>query len=172
MRETASRGNRLFEIEELASIANMEATKDISSYGDMGVGAALGVAIGNDDPTIGARFAAYSASNINISGMQVKTHAEQLALKQLLLDYEELDDSVNVVISDMVVVTDSECMDLVCGHCLQITRSVCDYIDCDPSGVSYVAGEKLGTGKYELGTERYEFDKYSLNELLSETYAE
>lgn len=143
--------------EEIAQIAKEYAEMGIDNYADYGVGAVLVVRYD------GSKFAVYAGHNINLSGMQVKAHAEQLACFQLLMDIPEFAATDNVAdIRTMMVNTTEDDFSLRCGHCLQVFTAVCDYLGKDRSDVHYTAAAKP--------EDSWEFEAYPLSYLLPESY--
>lgn len=164
MREVISGTEEEVSTHNLAVVAHEHSLKGIQSYDDMGVGAAVSFKR-KKGPQV--RHVAYAGTNMNISGMQTKVHAEQFALQQAMLDFENERDGIETTMKDMVVVVTGDKDYLTCGHCLQITRSVCEYLGCSPRQVNYIAASHKGGEMDE-----FDFREEKLDELLSTTYAE
>lgn len=162
MRETIVKEDEPLTKHELAVEAQVAST--LNTHRTMGVGAACSFMVDYHDSN--KQFVGYTGSNINISGMQSKVHAEQFALHQAMMDLADVRECSNIVLNKMVVVTDAESADLVCGHCLQVTRSVCDFFECDANGVEYIAATEKND------SDDFEFFRYSLGSILGKTYAE
>lgn len=165
-----------------ARLARDYAKRGKDSYSDYGVGAALTIEIA---PEWTSEFVTYAAHNINLSGMQVKAHAEQLALFQMVLDIESSEPAnvyddlyaglkhherksaikENLSVDSMIVATTENDLALSCGHCLQVTHSVCQLYNCDPSDVAYTA--VAFDDNNNLFT-----DKQTLTDLLPDTYSD
>jgi len=159
MREVITKQYNKITTEELAEKAEEAMSTD--THRKMNVGAACSFTI--HDSTNKVKVA-YSGTNINISGFQTKVHAEQLALQQALMELGQTSKDKDVVLNKMVVVTDSDSENITCGHCLQITRSVCEFLDCRPEGVEYIGAQK------EEG--EYVYNYNYVHDLLGKTYAE
>jgi cytidine deaminase len=167
----------------LSRIAEEYSLEGLDSYSDYGVGAALLVDFA---PQWSSKPQVYAGFNVNLSGMEVKIHAEQVALFQFLLDletispteqfphiYEEEGDMGNAPedlkdnarIKSMVVVTSEHDGAVKCGHCLQVTEAVCEYIYCDPSEVDYIAAWRT-----DGDVKPFKYNSNTLQELLGHTY--
>lgn len=166
----------------MAEVASDYADISMDSYSEYGVGAVLLVDVA---PEWTYRGALYGGTNINLSGMEVKIHAEQMALFNALMDlrltnptedisdiYSEDGDANNtpddfwdnITLSKMVVVTSENDMALKCGHCLQVLSGACEYLDSPPEDLTYIAaagGDGFGS---------YKYDRYTLQELIGDTY--
>lgn len=155
----------------LANIASQYSDAGQDAYSDIGIGAALLVKMKNGDV---CKYHVYGGTNINLSGMQTKIHAEQLALYDLIVDSELSSLTPFVDIEAMVVHSTRDNLELCCGHCLQITRSVCQHFATDPETVSYsaVAGQELYDDRGNPEGVNWRWDRYTLDELLGSTYAE
>jgi len=160
MRQTISKKNEQITQKELSHEAKSAST--LSTHRGMGVGAACSFAIHYEHSV---KYVAYTGTNINISGFQTKVHAEQFALQQAIMDLESIKDESNIVLEKMVVVTDNDAADLVCGHCLQVTRSVCEFFGCDANGVEYISANPTGEDEFD-------FYRFPLSQHLGKTYAE
>lgn len=162
---------------ELAGIAEAHAKAGMDSYSDYGVGAALLVEIsipnggyqnapsqmyrtGNSQKEI------YAGFNINLSGMEMKIHAEQLALFQMALDWHGTMMWENITIEKMVVVTTGDDASLVCGHCLQVLRGFCEELNQDAGDIWYIAANRVD------GEAGWSYYPEKVKTLLGETYIE
>lgn len=164
MREELTSTDKKISTHDLAVLAHEYSLKGIQSYDGMGVGAAVSF---TKSRTNQMKHVAYAGTNMNLSGFQTKVHAEQNALQQALLDFEEDPRGVEVRMDKMVVSVTGEKNYLVCGHCLQVTRSVCEYLGCSPRTVDYIGANHL-----DGLPDEFDFKKEKLDELLSTTYAE
>jgi len=164
MREVMATTGPDFHKDDLATVAHEYSLKGIQSYDGMGVGAVVSF---TKTRTNQSKHFAYAGTNMNLSGFQTKVHAEQNALQQALLDFEDDDLGVRVKMNKMVVAVTGDKDYLTCGHCLQITRSVCDYLGCSPRQVDYIAANHKGEDR-----DTFEFREEKLDDLLSTTYAE
>lgn len=165
-----------------ARIAREYAEYGLDSYSDFGVGVSLlihfdHIFVGEDgeheveftdkQEVKDNRWMVYAGFNINISGMEYKVHAEQLAIFQALLDIHRWNLNEYADVKGMVVATTEDDLSLCCGHCLQVTRSFVDHLNSNPDKVAYTAAAKTD----EEGKE-FEYDSHNLSELLGHTYAE
>jgi len=162
MREAIVKKNSPITKNELAVEAQVASR--ISTHRTMGVGAACSFKLAYEESD--EQYVGYTGTNMNISGMQTKVHAEQFALHQAMMDLASVRDIAHITLNKMVVVTDGESADLVCGHCLQVTRSVCDFFDCDANGVEYIAATE------KADSDEFKFFRYTLGHHLGKTYAE
>lgn len=164
--------------EGLAQLAASFASKGMDSYSDYGVGAVVQVDYFDEDVNdAGTRehyTHIYGGHNINLSGMQSKVHAEQIAIFQAMLDIEMSRLKEVATLDKIVIVTTENDMAVVCGHCLQVVRSICRHYGWDASEVEYIAAGYRGN---EEKVENYhksdwEIDVNRLSELLPQTYVE
>ena len=163
---------------ELAGIAEAHAKAGMDSYADYGVGASILVEItipnggyqnapsqmyqtGNTQQEI------YAGFNINLSGMEVKIHAEQLALFQIALDWHDTLMWDNLSIKKVMVVTTGDDMSLVCGHCLQVVRGFCKELRQVGDDVWYIAADRRSDDEGD-----WKFNPNMRGELLGESYIE
>lgn len=174
----------------MAEIAAEYARVSMDSYSEYGVGAALLVEVA---PEWTHHSMVYAGTNINLSGMEVKIHAEQMALFQALMDlkhasptddfsdvYSEDGDADNtpedfwgnVTLSKMVVVTTENDGALKCGHCLQVLSGACEFLNSDPEDLQYIAarGQATYDGRGNPDGVHYDYDRYTLQELIGDTY--
>lgn len=162
----------------LAQLAGEFAARGIDSYSDYGVGAVLVTNYYDEDlhgdADKGHYRHIYGGFNLNISGMQNKIHAEQLALFQAVLDIEFSGLQEESTLEKIIVATTEDDYSLVCGHCLQVVRSFCEHYDWEPSEVEYSA--TAYEGNEEMLENRHvadwEFRRNTLAELLQDTYIE
>lgn len=144
-----------------AEIARTYADLGMDTYSDLGVGAAVTVKMDSS-------FNTYAGFNINMSGMQIKMHAEQLALFQAVLDIRDKKvDDVELV--GVTVCTTEDDGSLVCGHCLQTMRAFCEEFDAwSDHGMTYTSA--ILEGDYQKP--EFTYNKRLLKNLLGETYVE
>ena len=156
---------------QLANIASKYSDIGQDAYSDIGIGAALLVKMKSEDV---CKHHIYAGTNINLSGMQTKIHAEQLALYDLIADSGLNNLAPFIDIEAMVVHSTRDNLELCCGHCLQITRSVCQHFETHPETVDYcaVAGQELYDDSGNPEGVNWRWDRYTLDELLGSTYAE
>lgn len=109
----------------------------------------------------------YPGCNFNLSGMQVKEHAEQLALKKALMDVKSFGMKEEADLKNIIVFTSSHKRELVCGNCLQVARTVCNFLSTDPDNVRCIGADVNNEGE-----EWYTYRRKTLSNLLPETYAE
>lgn len=92
------------------------------------------------DPGEGPKHNLYAGANINLSGMQVKAHAEQMAAFQLIMDIMSigpankeglLGDYIRPTIKTVMVHTTENDGAHRCGHCFQVLQSVANWIKQD-----------------------------------------
>lgn len=132
--------------ELLASVAKNQSEIGIDSYSDYGVGVGLLVkadfdeATGGDKPKV--EYKVYGGCNINLSGTEIKMHAEQLALFQALMDIEYYDMRKYSYLEKIVVVTTEHDMALRCGHCFQVLHAGCEYLKSHPDNLIYMAARR------------------------------
>jgi len=134
--------------EYLARIANRLSKYNMDTYSGYSVGAALAVAFDVDTFV-------YSGCNINLSGMENKIHAEQLAAFQALMDMRMGGTGIDEVkeyldFKKIVVVTNEHDLALRCGHCFQVLNGMCSYIDTDPYEFEYIAAAKDDNDEWEF----------------------
>lgn len=148
------------EFQSQAKMAEFYAKTAIHKDSGMGVGAV--VCINVEDQGY-KPFQLYAASNVHYSGMEYKAHAEQVALRQALLDIQA--NNVDADISNVVVVTGTDTKDLVCGHCLQVFHGACKVLgtDLESTDIEYVAAQRNEDDSFDF---RVEY----LTELLPNTY--
>lgn len=130
----------------LASVANTQAEIGIDSYSNYGVGVSLLVKVDFDEATGGDKpeveYKVYGGSNINLSGTEIKMHAEQLALYQAIMDIEYYDMRKYSYLEKIIVVTTEHDMALRCGHCFQVLQAGCQYLRSHPDKLDYIAARK------------------------------
>lgn len=149
-----------------AELARLHAIDGIDEYSDYGVGSVVTI-----DTGLGSEesWHTYGGFNINLPGMQVKMHAEQMALYQALMDIEIKDGGVSeespVDLVDVMVVTTEDDLSLVCGHCLQVARSFCNAVGTDPDDVIYSAAALTDDNEFE-------YDRHPLSDLIGDTYVD
>lgn len=185
MRSVESFEDPEVDMRELAEIAASSVNAGMDTYSDYSVGAAVAVSFhtklvgyednidaGNDETHVETRV--YAGSNINLSGMEVKIHAEQLALFQAMLDIEEKGLEPYSILQDVMVVTSEDDMALRCGHCLQTFAGVCDHYDWDETNVGYhaAAGQSTYDDRGNPDGVHFDYDENSLADLLPESYVE
>lgn len=176
MRSVDSSEGVRFDSRELAEEAGLESGNKLDVYSDYSVGAVIEVSFDTDDVDSQdeVRYHMYSASNINLSGMEYKIHAEQLALFQAILDIEEHGLQDCAELERVVVQTSENDKSLVCGHCLQVFVGACEHYGWDTEEVGYNAvsyTEMYGSRGSPDGV-NYQFDRNYLSELIPETYIE
>lgn len=161
MRETRKVSGEKPSDNELAMMAGKESSNSLDSYSEYGVGASLLAKLDRLDD----EWLVYTGSNINLSGMEVKIHAEQLALFNFLLDYQEQGSKFVIPsINKVVVVTSDNDTSLICGHCLQVYHGACEYLGTDPEDVKYCGASIVDTAN------NWKWRRFNLSELLKETY--
>lgn len=147
-------------------MARYHAINGMDQYSEYGVGAAVTIDTGLDAEET---WHVYGGMNINLPGMQVKMHAEQMALYQALMDVALLTDGrmsdPDVDLVDVMVVTSDDDLSLVCGHCLQVSRAFCNTVGTDPDDVLYSAAAL--TDDHE-----FEYDRHKLSGLLGDDYVD
>jgi len=119
---------------------------------DYRVGSALLVhtRLGDED-----QWRVYTASNVEMSGMDKKYHAEELCLLQYLNDLKLFGSDATVELQELVVMTSSDDCPPPCGHCRQMYSGVVDELDM--VAVDRKAGDWV-------------FKYYTLSDLLPESY--
>lgn len=131
-----------------AATAKRYAELKLDTYSDYGVGAVLVVDVADTKYL-------YGASNINLSGMEYKVHAEQMAAFQALLDIKAEITSIeshldSITLERVVVVTTESDLALRCGHCFQVLNGLCSYLDSDPHDLEYIAARQNSDNEWEL----------------------
>lgn len=161
---------------QLAKAAAQLAERGMDTYSGYGVGATLTMDYNDEDtdPEIHKKHNThiYGGFNINLSGMECKIHAEQLALFQAIIDME-VSGLFNVgELEKVVVVTTGNDHSLVCGHCLQVFNGVSVHYGWDIPEIEYMSavyeGNEDRPENYHMAD--WDFDKYTLDELLGDTY--
>lgn len=148
-----------YEDEDIARIACRHAAEGMDSYSDYGVGAALVVRHDHD------MFTVYAGFNVNLSGMQMKIHAEQMALMNFVGDWPQYEDSNGEVQPVLMLVNTTEDDGaLRCGHCLQVATAVCNHFGFSTDDFLY--------GSVIEEDERYKTEVYPLGYLMPEPYTE
>jgi len=114
----------------------------------------------------------YGGFNINISGMQNKVHAEQLALFQAMVDMEMSGMFKRAELEKVIVVTHEHDNSLVCGHCMQVFRGISEHYGWDTREIDYISAayteeEEKPKNFHNSG---WEFERHKLNELMGDTY--
>lgn len=161
---------------ELAEKARELADSGIDSYSGYGVGAVLVTRLTTSTEPMEI-YNTYGGMNINLSGMEVKIHAEQLALFQALTDMRvsDLNDVLreNTDIFRIVVATSEDDLALDCGHCTQVIYGACEYLGTDPAEVGYSAVKAQQT-MTEYGPDGviWTWDRHTLKELKQTSYTE
>lgn len=164
--------------ESQAQTAAYYSLNGIDDYSEVGVGVSLAVTFGNTFPSEKGEpdkaYAIYASHNINISGFQTKAHAEQGALRQFMEEYVKRGSPDDARIARMMVVTTKGDLSLVCGPCLQYTRSVANFIGQDPDEIMYWAARPKYCNVEEAvnADAEWEFRKGKVGQYLSRTYAE
>lgn len=177
--------NEVFSTSSLAKrakVARDYAEHGLDEYSEFGVGASLlihfdsitleedggySVDFTDNEEVKNNRWMTYAGFNINLSGMEYKVHAEQMAIFQALLDIHRFDLKKYADVKGMVVATTEDDLSLCCGHCLQVTRTFVDHLNSNPDKVAYTAAAKS-----DNDGEKFEYDSHNLSELLGYTYAE
>lgn len=185
MRSVESFESPEVENRKLAEIAGKSVNAGMDTYSDYSVGVALSVSfhtkkVGSEDDIDAGEDAThtetrvYAGSNINISGMEVKIHAEQLALFQAMLDIEEHGLQPYSQLQSVMVMTSEDDLALRCGHCLQVVAGACDYFEWDMELVDYDAarGNTLYDDRGNPDGVHYDYDENKLVDLLPESYIE
>jgi len=145
--------------EEVAKIAARHAAEGMDSYSGYGVGAALVVAHGDN------QFTVYAGFNVNLSGMQTKIHAEQMALMDFVADWPHyVADDQNVELRMMMVNTTEDDGALRCGHCLQVATAVCNHFGFSREDFLY--------GSVIEEEDRFKTEMYPLDYLMPEPHTE
>jgi Cytidine deaminase len=148
----------------MAEAATKLANNGMDTRSDYGVGATVKLDNGN----------MYKGMNIRFSGMEYTVHAEQLAMFQAIADIETAGLDLQVKPEKIMVVTSEQDGAIVCGHCLQVISGMCDYYGWDTSEIEYTAavygGEESSVKQFHRS--EWEFDKYMVNELVSDTYVQ
>ena len=132
----------------LADTARRVSTYSMDTYSGSGVGAALLISFDTE-------YMIYSGCNINLSGMENKIHAEQIAAFQALMDMQgvglDKDDARDYIdLEKIVVVTNEHDLALRCGHCFQVLNGICSYIETDPYEFEYIAAAKDSNDEWEF----------------------
>lgn len=164
--------------EMLAQMAGELASSGIDTYSEYGVGAIALVEF-NSSPN---KFVAdghehlevYGGININISGMEYKVHAEQLAMFNLVMDIETESIFKSCDLKKIVVATTENDHSLTCGHCLQVIRGLSEHYGWTPSEVDYMS-VAAPNGSGELDNQlpiEWEIEHHTLDELMPSTYVE
>jgi cytidine deaminase len=148
MRNQELFGNDPNDNEFLATTARRLSKWSMDTYSEYGVGAALSI-------TFGSESKVYSGCNINLSGMENKIHAEQLAAFQALIDMQGLglkDEGGKKYfdLNKIVVVTTENDLALRCGHCFQVLNGICSYTETDPYEFEYIAAANNSDGEWEF----------------------
>jgi len=161
---------------QLAKAAAQLAERGMDTYSGYGVGATITISYHHDkeDDSVHKKHNThiYGGFNINLSGMECKIHAEQLALFQAMIDME-VSGLFNVAdLEKVVVVTTGHDHSLVCGHCLQVFTGVSDHYGWDISEVDYISaayeGEEEKPENFHMS--EWDFEKFTLEELLGHSY--
>lgn len=159
-------------LDEMAEITTQHAEAGMDSYSGYGVGASLLVRFDLHE-TFENDFGynLYAGCNINLSGMEVKIHAEQLALFQSLMDIECFDLREQATLERVMVATTENDLALRCGHCFQVLYGACEFLDSPPEELEYIAvkGQQTMTERGPDGV-NWTYDKYNLEELFPESY--
>jgi len=158
--------------------AQRYAERGIDQRSEVGVGCVLTVAVDktpttDQDRDVAKKFS-YGGFNIAMSGMQVKLHAEQLALYQAICDLQMQDVEPASQLDEVIVVSTEQDGRLKCGHCLQVMQSAADYFGWDPSEVDYIAGKEVELENVtdDKKVTRWEITETTLEELFSGSYIE
>ena len=165
------------EDENLAQLAAKLSERGMDTYSGYGVGAVIVVDYTGGRDAVADEFKKhnthiYGGFNINLSGMEYKVHAEQLALFQAMLDMEISGLFSEPTLEKVVVVTTGNDHSLVCGHCLQVFNGVSDHYNWDIENIDYISAAYEGN---EDKPENYhksdwDFEKFTLDELLGKSY--
>lgn len=151
---------------ELAEIADVQENGRIDPYSDYGVGVALLVKLDFDEATGGDKpkveYKIYGGNNINLSGTEIKMHAEQLALYQALMDINYYDMREYASLEKIVVTTTKYDMALRCGHCFQVLHAGCEYLRSNPDRLDYIAAGK--------DDDTWVMEKFTLGDLFPGSY--
>lgn len=162
--------------ESLAQLAAEFAERGMDERSGLGVGATAVVNYRDDElhqqePEDSHRHI-YAGFNINISGMEYKLHAEQLALFQVALDIELANLQSQSDLEKVVVVTTDHDYSLVCGHCLHVARSFCEHYNWNSYEVDYIAaayeGSEENIDNFHLSD--WGLERETIADLLPETY--
>lgn len=163
MRHTDVRTHTNFTDTELCEYAKRESNSAVDDYSNYRVGAAIEVQLKYRYEKTVTVNRVYTGHNIRISGMQVTRHAEQLAAMSIIMDANNLGDHKSTSLKKIAVVTSGDDKAIKCGHCMQVLSSVCEYTGTNPSEFDVIAGNYSDT-------EEWDIDKYTLHELIGDTY--
>lgn len=177
--------NKEINLETLAQVAGQHSTWGLDPRSGIGIGASVLMDYSHseaDYQTAPSRLYedpdnhryVYGGMNISLSGMEIKIHAEQLALFQAIIDIEQFKLNEFAEIEKVVVVSSRDTKELCCGHCLQVVRGIGKWLGQDPGKIDYIATEgksMLGRDGKPEGT-NWTYDKYKIDDLLPNTYCE
>jgi cytidine deaminase len=163
MRSIDNRAFDMIDDEHLADLARIYSNKALDTYSDYGVGAILVAHVSGE-------WYVYAGFNINLSGMECKIHAEQLAAFQLLLDISndmEVHETMveEVTLEKVIVVTSDNDGAVKCGHCFQTLNGICNYLESDPEKLKYIGAKKISS-------DNWEFSRASLAERFPGSYVD
>lgn len=169
MRSSYNKNGEEVDDRTMAELASGVSSLALDSYSDFGVGAAVEVQIDTPHRT---QYHVYQGININLSGMEYKLHAEQMAVFNALLDLRNADVEEYATLKRVVVHTTENDHSLVCGHCIQVLHGVCNHLDQLPVDVAYwgVRGKELYDGRGNPDGVHFTYRKENLGELIEKTY--
>jgi len=171
MRDVTDQYDNVAELSTVADAATDAMESSMDGRSGYHVGAAVRAHIegglSHDEKSSGTEEYLYTGTNINFSGIQTKVHAEQMALRQLLLDMQQFSDKSDVRINDVVVRTSEDDMALVCGHCIQVFVGACEEFGFNPTSIRYIACSAC-----EHPKSKYKYEKKMLADLMAPSYVE
>lgn len=169
MRSEYSNNGKVLSDVKMGELATDASGWSMDAYSDYGVGAVVEMVV--EAPSMDS-YHAFQGTNINISGMEQKIHAEQLAMFQALLFIESNNLRGEAELGRVVVHTTENDHSLLCGHCLQVLHGVCYHLGQEAGLVEYdsVTAKNLeGRRGMPEGVE-YDFERHTVDELLSDSY--
>ncbi|EGQ44101.1 MAG: cytidine deaminase [Candidatus Nanosalina sp. J07AB43] len=162
----------------LAQMAAELASNGVDTYSEYGVGAIAVVEFRCSETNYASdtdiHTELYGGININISGMEYKVHAEQLAMFNLVADIQSEAILTDSNLKKIVVATTKNDHSLVCGHCLQVIRGLSDHYNWNPAEIEYisVADPDYRRDPEQVSSWNWEIKYHTLSELMPSTYVE
>lgn len=157
----------------LADMAKELSEYSMDSYSGYGVGAVLEVSYYEEDrshkDSEPHETHIYGGFNINLSGMQSKLHAEQLALFQAMLDMEIFHKFSYAELNKVMVVTTEHDLALLCGHCLQVMYGVSHHYKWNVEDIDYISAGLKNESDESQG---WKFRRHTLKELFGSSYVD
>ena len=155
----------------MAELASVATNWSMDTYSGYGVGSAVEVEF---DTPYGSEYHVYQGTNINLTGMEVKIHAEQLALFTALVDAKRAQLMEHMSINRVVVHTSEDDLSVNCGHCFQVFDGVCQTLDQSLQTVKYdgVAGQEYYDDRGNPEGVHWNWDKSTLAKRFISSYVE